>query len=211
MGNSCAERYPEGMPDYCQVKGSPDLIESSREKYLDPEVAKIHLAISKLQDRQKTAGELWPRVKEAIEFSRELKVTKVGIAVCISMLRECAEFAKLLRQSGLEVCTASCMAGGLGKAETGIPEEWMAPACNPVIQAEILNRAGTELNFIYGLCMGHDTLFIQNSEAPVSIMVVKDRVTVNNPGAVLFSFYHRRALWAEYGGDPGGWDLKKIS
>jgi uncharacterized metal-binding protein len=127
------------------------------------------------------------------------------------MIQECAEFAKLLRHSGLEVCTASCMAGGLSKEATGLPRDCAAPACNPVIQAEILNRAGTELNFIYGLCMGHDTIFIKHSVAPVTMMVVKDRVTVNNPGAALFSFYHRRALWAEYGGEPEGWDLKRFS
>ena len=67
---------------------------------------------------------------------------------------------------------------------------------------DLLEKAGCELNVLVGLCVGHDTLFIQHSKAPVSVVLVKDRVTGNNPGAVLFSYYHRNRMWAEYGGEP---------
>jgi len=62
-----------------------------------------------------------------------------------------------------------------------------------------MNREGTELNFIYGLCVGHDTIFIMRSKAPVTYIVAKDMVTGNNPGAVLLSPYHRMKLVATYG------------
>jgi uncharacterized metal-binding protein len=42
--------------------------------------------------------------------------------------------------------------------------------------------------------VGHDTLFIQHSEAPVTYLIVKDRVLVHNPAAALYgatSFYRR--------------------
>ena len=32
-------------------------------------------------------------------------------------------------------------------------------ACNPVLQAQLLNEAGTELGIVMGLCVGHDSLF----------------------------------------------------
>jgi uncharacterized metal-binding protein len=60
--------------------------------------------------------------------------------------------------------------------------------------AKLLNRAETDMNVIVGLCVGHDMLFSKYSEAPVTTMVVKDRVTGHNPVSVLYgqNFYHKR-------------------
>jgi uncharacterized metal-binding protein len=66
-------------------------------------------------------------------------------------------------------------------------------------QTEIMNREGTELNYIYGLCAGHDTIFIKHSEAPVTYVVAKDMVTGNNHWAVLTSPYHRMKFAMAYG------------
>jgi uncharacterized metal-binding protein len=62
------------------------------------------------------------------------------------------------------------------------------------MQAEMLNRAGTELNLIVGLCIGHDILFTQHSDAPVSTLVVKDRMSGHNPIAPLYSAYFLEIL-----------------
>jgi uncharacterized metal-binding protein len=94
------------------------------------------------------------------------------------------------------------MVGGLKAQDTGIPDEWVTPlgiSCNPIVQAKIMNQEDTELNFIYGLRVGHDTIFINRSKAPVTYVVGKDRVTGNNPSAVLLSPYHRMKLVANYG------------
>ncbi len=50
------------------------------------------------------------------------------------------------------------------------------------------------MNIIMGLCVGHDMLFNKYSEAPVTTLVVKDRVTGHNPTAVLYgqNFYFKR-------------------
>ena len=57
-----------------------------------------------------------------------------------------------------------------------------------------MNRARTDLNVIVGLCVGHDILFTKYSDAPVTTMVVKDRVTGHNPVSVLYgqNFYYKR-------------------
>ena len=200
--HNCLTGYADGKPGYCRAAASPDIMEAAQETYVRPEVEKFQLASSSLIKRQREAGIFWPRFQESIEFVKELKIKKVGIAICASMLWQGEEFAKLMKLAGLEPCMVNCMAGGMSKEEMGVPEEWTVPACNPIVQAEILNKEGTEFNFIYGLCIGHDTLFIQHSKAPVSVVLVKDRVTVNNPGAVLYSYYHRNRLWEEYGGEP---------
>ena len=47
---------------------------------------------------------------------------------------------------------------------------------------------------VVGLCVGHDVLFGRHSEAPVTTLVVKDRVTGHNPVATLYgqNFYYKR-------------------
>jgi uncharacterized metal-binding protein len=59
--------------------------------------------------------------------------------------------------------------------------------CNPILQARLLNRAKTDLNVVIGLCVGHDSLFYRYSEAYVTTLVTKDRVTGHNPAAALYT------------------------
>jgi uncharacterized metal-binding protein len=69
--------------------------------------------------------------------------------------------------------------------------------CNPAGQAALLNDAGTELNIICGLCVGHDALFSMHSKAPVTTFLVKDRVLGHNPAAALYVQYIRRTFLDE--------------
>ena len=61
-------------------------------------------------------------------------------------------------------------------------------------QALLLAEAGTQLNVVIGLCVGHDSLFFMNSVAPVTVLVAKDRVLGHNPVAALYTAhsYYRR-------------------
>ena len=77
--------------------------------------------------------------------------------------------------------------------------------CNPIAQAEICNNAGTQLNYILGLCLGHDIIFMRNPKAPVSVLIVKDRVTGHNPAAALYAHHLHRPLFNRYCGErPSG-------
>ena len=204
--NECLQRYPQGIPEYCQARKFMDLVEETKRRYLEPDDKRFHLAAAKVLKR---GGYDWSRVQQCIEFARELGARKLGLAVCVGLVREGREFARFLDRAGFQVVSVACMIGGLSSQETGIPDEWvnqLGISCNPVAQAEIMNREGTELNFIYGLCVGHDTIFIKRSKAPVTYVVAKDMVTGNNPGAVLLSPYHRMKFAMAYGRGrtPGG-------
>lgn len=61
-------------------------------------------------------------------------------------------------------------------------------------QAQMLNRAKTELNIQMGLCLGHDILFQKHAEAPVTVLAVKDRVLANNPMGVVYGSYWKSKL-----------------
>ena len=109
--SECLDRYPRGIPEYCQAKKFPRIIEASKGQYLDPELAKIHLATAKVLKR---GSYDWSRVQQCIEFAKELGATKVGLAVCVGLIREGREFARFLTRAGLQVVSVACMVGAVG-------------------------------------------------------------------------------------------------
>ncbi len=135
------------------------------------------------------------RVEDVIEFASRIGAKKIGIATCVGLLSESRTLAKILRKKGFDVYGVCCKVGSADKTRLGISEEQLAGfrtgriMCNPVLQAELLNEAGTELNVIMGLCVGHDSLFIRHSEALCTSLVVKDRVLGNNPVAALYTVH----------------------
>jgi uncharacterized metal-binding protein len=142
----------------------------------------------------------WTRVEDTIAFVRLMGWKRVGIATCIGLLDESARLEEILKAQGLEPISVCCKVGSVDKERVGVKDAekvrpgTFEPACNPVAQARILNDVGTDVNVIVGLCVGHDMLFSKHSTAPVTTLVVKDRVTGHNPAAVLYgqNFYYRR-------------------
>ena len=118
----------------------------------------------------------WPRVRELIEFCKRMQIKKLGIAFCVGLREETKQLTKILKSYGFVVSTVACTVND---------------GCNPVGQALVLNQKRTELNVIMGLCIGHDVLFSKFSEASVTTLVVKDKVTCHNPVAPLVTSYWR--------------------
>ena len=140
----------------------------------------------------------WTRVQEIMEFARKIGAKKIGIANCIGLINEARIFAKILRANGFEAYAIICKVAGKAKSSIGIPdvcESIGAAMCNPILQARLLNEAKTDLNVVIGLCVGHDSLFYKYSDAYVTTLVTKDRVTGNNPAAALYtaqSYYKKK-------------------
>lgn len=140
----------------------------------------------------------WTRVQEIMEFARKISARRIGIANCIGLIREARIFARILRANGFEPYAVICKVAGKAKSSIGIPGECEsigAAMCNPILQARLLNEAHTDLNVVIGLCVGHDSLFYKYSEAYVTTLVTKDRVTGNNPAAALYtaeSYYKKK-------------------
>ena len=135
------------------------------------------------------------RLEEAIAFSKEMRYTKLGIAFCIGLAGEAEALDKILRGQGFTVSSVCCKVCGITKDRLGLPgidESRQEGMCNPVGQAQILNGEKMDLNIIVGLCIGHDILFSKHSSAPVTTLVVKDRVLAHNPAGALYSGYYRR-------------------
>jgi uncharacterized metal-binding protein len=142
------------------------------------------------------------RIEEIIEFSNRIGAKKIGIATCAGLIEEAKIFSDILTAKGLEYYSVICKVGSVDKTEIGILEEHKVKPgsyeamCNPILQARILNYHKTDLNVIIGLCVGHDSLFIKYSDAIVTTLVTKDRVTGHNPVAALYTAhsYYKRLL-----------------
>ena len=179
---------------------------------LDPEAAARSLAVYKSEEFHEMAriaslieragyergvGGLHavrPRIVELVDFARRMKYTKLGLIFCMGLRKEAAIAAKIFKTNGFTVVSAVCKVGCLPKSELGLTrEEHLRPtdhesACNPVMQADIANRAGVHLNILLGLCVGHDSLVLAHLDAPVTILAVKDRLMGHNPLAALYTY-----------------------
>lgn len=145
------------------------------------------------------------RVEEIIEFAKRIGAKKIGVATCAGLIEEAKIFADILTAKGFEYYSVICKVGSVDKTEIGVLEEHkIRPGshesmCNPILQARILNYQKTDLNVIVGLCVGHDSLFIKYSNALVTTLVTKDRVTGHNPAAALYTThsYYKRLLQSQ--------------
>ena len=127
---------------------------------------------------------------------------RLGIAFCSGLFREAEILHDVLIAHGFEVVSVVCKAGRVPKEEIGLADEdkvrpgGFESMCNPISQALFLNRAGTELNLMLGLCVGHDALFLKYADAYTTVLAVKDRLMGHNPLAALYTSgsYYKRLL-----------------
>lgn len=142
----------------------------------------------------------YTRVQETIEFAHRMGFARIGIATCAALAAESQTLRRLLEAAGFEVFGVICKIGEQRKVDFGLDpamEAVGANLCNPIMQAKLLEDAGTELNIVMGLCVGHDALFSKHSRALTTTLVAKDRVTGHNPCVVLHTadtLYRKRLL-----------------
>lgn len=139
------------------------------------------------------------RLEETIDFAHKCGYKKIGLAFCIGLVNESKVVSKVLSYNGFEVNSVICKNGHISRELIDVDNTEKVAMCNPIGQAIFLNEAKTELNIVLGLCVGHDSLFIKYSAAPVTIFAVKDRVLCHNPLAVVYQAdaYYKDKLFPE--------------
>ena len=192
----------ERGPAFCPSKVDPDGVAAAWEPYLDPFTTRVAHTAAVVESEGYCK---WTRVEEICQFAKKMGFRKVGIAMCISFVDLARVFSAILESHGLEVTSVACKNGGVPKENIGVKDEekirpgGFEPMCNPISQAELLNRAGCELNVIMGLCVGHDSLFIRHCEGLVTTLVTKDRVLAHNPvGALQLADTYYSRVWGPH-------------
>ena len=184
---NCKTRASE-YPDFClTAELAPETIEKVRRLYEEEENNRVSVVSAQIENEFYLR---YTRVEEVVEFAGRMGYRKIGIATCVGLIEESRILARILRKNGFEVYGAVCKIGSFLKTDVGVSEEDItrtgAVMCNPIMQAEVLNQAGTDFNVVMGLCVGHDSLFYKYSEALVTTLVAKDRVLAHNPVGALY-------------------------
>ena len=189
---ACKARDEKHYPKFCVTTAlEQDFVKESLDCYKNNEETKeISLTSACIE------GEFYcqmTRVEETLEFIKRMGYKKIGIATCVGLLAETRILCRILQARGIEHTVVCCKAGAIDKTELGLPNEKKVnhgcaheSMCNPVLQAKTLEEAGTDFNIMMGLCIGHDTIFLQHSKAPTTVLVVKDRVLGHNPVMSLY-------------------------
>jgi uncharacterized metal-binding protein len=136
------------------------------------------------------------RLEELIVFCNKMDYRRLGIAFCIGLSAEAQSLVQVLKQY-FETYSVCCKVCGIEKEKfkfDKIDDSRFEAMCNPAGQAIALNNLKTDLNIIFGLCIGHDIIFSNISDAPTTTLLVKDRVLAHNPVGALNSGYYRKNI-----------------
>lgn len=191
---------PDEAPAYCPTLAFDHVVARTRQEFVED--TQLHRLASAAARTEATGYLKWTRVEEIAYFARQIGARKLGIATCVGLIHESRLASKIFRKQGFRVVSVCCKVGSVDKREVGlgpderIRQDQFEAICMPLAQADILNERKTDLNILMGLCVGHDSLFFKRSDAPVTVLVVKDRVTGHNPVAALYGshFYYKRLL-----------------
>jgi len=194
-------------PGNCPSTRSPDIIKEALEILKDPEVMEVVRQASIQEgeaygDRDKGYAHIRPikpRIQETIEFARKMKFRRICLVFCIGMRAEAEIIHRIFTDNGFETISVMCKAGAISKEEIGLlREQQIDPTtfeamCNPILQALTSNYHGADLNVIFGLCVGHDALFLKYARAYSTVLASKDRLLAHNPLAAIYQYdsYYR--------------------
>jgi len=140
-----------------------------------------------------------PRIQETVEFARRMQFRRICLVFCVGMRQEAEIIHSIFSVNGFETISVMCKAGAISKEELGLlREQQIDPAsfevmCNPILQALTANYHMAELNVLFGLCVGHDALFLKYAKAYSTVLASKDRMLAHNPLAAIYQYdsYYR--------------------
>ena len=190
----------KSMPLYCgrceskECQDGKDCFSQTgnhRQLYQDSHITELHRAASTIEARYYGKE---TRLGEVILLAKELGYQKIGLAFCIGLSEEARIIENILSRH-FEVISVCCKVCGIDKRVFDLEQissENHEVMCNPAGQAQLLNEAETQLNVICGLCVGHDAIFSKVSEAPVTMLIAKDRVLAHNPAGAIYCQYIRK-------------------
>ena len=120
------------------------------------------------------------RLEEIAQFCKAEQYTTIGIAYCYSMESLAEKTSDYLKAQGLNVRSYRCTVNGIRECQINA-SLGHSVNCNPLGQAQAINREDVDFVVEMGLCLGHDVLFHQHLKKPFTVFVVKDRVYDHDP------------------------------
>lgn len=184
----CVSGHSEDGPKFCAMKTAADVFEEAHRIVEQPETRKMFRGVATTWKDTRLSKN---RIEEIMVYARNMGFKRLGVVFCIGLSEQGEVVSAVFEKNGFEVVSACCMTGGFSSDDVGLSEddkiykEGRQPQCNPVGQALLMNKSQTDLNVMVGLCVGDDVIFIKHSDAPVTILAVKDRIHAHNPLAAI--------------------------
>ena len=125
------------MPKTCPTRTHPEMARDSA-PYLDRERQALMRAADGIPFDE--AGRLRTRVDELVAFARARGMRRVGVAFCVSLIREAQSLGRRIQAEGLEPALVCCRVGAIDYSESAsrrlIPRSsprpairWRRPSC----------------------------------------------------------------------------------
>ncbi len=173
---ACFRGPADRMPGTCPTRTAPEIAQDAT-PYRAPPTHALMVAA----DAAPFTGDgaLRTRVEEIAAYAELRGYQRLGIAYCVTLTDEAQRLGCWLRQRGLQAELVCCRVGAIDYDEIGLPKahpDKFAAICNPVAQARLLDARNVDLVVQLGLCIGHDLVLQEECRAPVTTLVVKDRV-----------------------------------
>ncbi len=201
-------RNPDGKsPPNCPTRDKQQLLKMSQEAYEKAAVREFARQASIQEAEGYSNRELGydfvrpakPRIVEIMEFSKKMDYKRIGLAFCAGLTKEAKVVDRLFSSNDFDVTSVICKVGRVPKETIGLQDDQkiaigcFESMCNPILQAMVLNDAKTQFNVLLGLCVGHDSLFLQHAKAPCTVLAAKDRLLGHNPLAAIYTIdgYYR--------------------
>ena len=162
-------------------KGSPcvDNSDAYLSDYVNADNREVIKAASGLIDNGR-AGTL-SRLEEIVEYVLFRGYKKLGVAYCYGLEKYAEALKKYFDRRGINTVFVSCTVDGVTERQVDPDKESCTVSCNPIGQANALNKADVEMTLLMGLCLGHDILLQKHLNMDFTTFVVKDRVYNHKP------------------------------
>ena len=180
---NCTQCKLRSCRDAVACGAEEDIHDYVRERYSSPEEKRLVQAAAALVDNGR-AGML-SRLEEISEFAASLEYRWIGIAYCFAIEEEAGLVRNYLQTEGFSVSSVCCTLGGMEQRSINSDSTIKSVGCNPIFQAEQLNREKVDLVVTMGLCLGHDILLNRHLQIDSTNLIVKDRTTGHNPIEVI--------------------------
>jgi len=194
-------------PINCPSTRAPEIIKETLEILKDPQVMEMVQQAS-IQEAEAYGGReqgyahvhpVKPRIQETIEFAKKMRFKRICLVFCLGLRKEAEIIHKIFSDNGFETISVMCKAGAVSKEEIGllreqqIDQDNFEAMCNPILQALTANYHQSDMNVLFGLCVGHDTLFLRYAKAYNTVLASKDRLLAHNPLAAIYQYdgYYR--------------------
>ncbi len=140
------------------------------------------------------------RLEEIMDFARRAGVRHLGLIFCSGFREEAGQLSGVLSTNGFRVSSVCCKSGSVPKERIGIQDaDKVRPGrpemiCNPLAQADLVEREAVDLVLLMGQCVGHDSATLSRLRTPAVLVAAKDRVLAHNTAAALYALEDRQTL-----------------